>query len=162
MKELKARCTGFAAVEQKLRKMEANLVGEDKETANYFETEGRGALRITQGEKGSSLGLAAYNQETGCFDIISSEVRDANSARRLFSKLFSSIAQVKLEKKVYRVGEFEVWLVHIDQLGNFVLIRSESATETKFHDLLGKLGIEPDRVVEKDFGQLLTQSEERL
>ena len=100
MKELKARCTGFATVEQKLRKMEANLVGETNEIANYFETEGRGALRITQGEKGSSIGLAAYNAETGCFDIISTPIAEVTSARRLFSKLFSNIAQIKFEKKV--------------------------------------------------------------
>ncbi len=162
MKELKARCGGFAAIEQKLKKMDAHKASEGKESATYFDTEGRGALKIVQEEKGARMGLAAYNEETGCFDIVSTPIGDVNGARRIFMRLFSSVARMDLEKKVYGLGEFVVLLVHINQLGNFVLIRSGSASEEKLHGLLGELGIEPDKVVEKDFGQLLTHSEERI
>jgi len=162
MKELKARCRGFAAIEQKLKKMDAHKVSEGKETVAYFETEGRGGLVIVEGEEGGTIGLAAYNEETGCFDIVSTPVGDVNGARRIFNKLFSSIAKLKLEKKVYSVEEFEVWLVHIDLLGNFVLIRSETANEEKMHELLEKLGLDTDTIVQKDFGQLITHSKEKI
>ena len=162
MKELKARCGGFAAIEQKLKKMDAHKVSEGKEIVAYFDTEGRGGLKIVQEEKGARMGLAAYNEETGCFDIVSTPIGDVNRARKIFMRLFSSIARMDLEKKVYGLGEFEVWLVHINQLGNFILIKSGEASEEKMHVLLGELGIGPDKVVEKDFGQLLTSSEERI
>jgi len=160
MKELKVRCGGFAEVEQKLRKMEAQKVGEGKETANYFDTEGRGGLKIVQEEQGARMGLAAYNEENGCFDIVSSEVGDAMGTRRIFNKLFSSVGQVVLEKKVYKLGTIEVWLAHIDQLGNFVLIRGES--EEELHELASKLGFEPDKIVKESFAEMLYEAGKKL
>jgi len=99
MKELTARCGGFAEIEQKLRSMEANKVGEGKETANYFNTEGRGGLKLVQEGLGGKLVYGSYNEEVGCFDIVSTPIGDLSGARRIFSKLFSSVAQVQLEKK---------------------------------------------------------------
>ncbi len=153
MKELKVKCGGFAEVEQKLRKIEAQKVGEGKERANYFDTEGRGGLKIVQEEQGAKMRLAAYNKENGCFDIVSSELGDVVGARRIFNKLFSSVGQVVLEKKVYKLGEMEVWMAHIDQLGNFVLIRGES--EEKLHELAANLGFEPDKIVKESFAEML-------
>ena len=160
MKELKARCRGFAEIEQKLRKMEARKVFEGKESATYFETEGRGALKIVEAEKEGGFGLAAYNGETGCFDIIYTPILEPNGVRRIFNKLFGSIAKIELEKKVFLLGPFEVWLVHIDRLGNFVIIRGEN--EEKMHEMLERLGLDSENVVDKDFGQLLTHSEEKI
>ena len=160
MKELKVRCGGFAEVEQKLRKLEAQKAGEGKERANYFDTEGRGGLKIVQEEKGASMGLAAYNEENGCFDIVSSEVGDASGTRRIFNKLFSSVGQVVLEKKVYKLGGIGVWLVHIDQLGNFVLIQGES--EEELHELASKLGFEPDKIVKENFAEMLFRAGKKI
>ncbi len=160
MKELKVRCGGFAEVEQRLRKMEAQKVGEGKERAAYFDTEGRGGLKIVQEEDGARMGLAAYNKENGCFDIVSSDVRDVDGARRIFNKLFSSVGQVVLEKKVYKLGNVEVWLAHIDQLGNFVLIMGES--EETLHELAGNLGFEPDKIVKENFAEMLFKAGKKI
>ncbi|MCP4646881.1 MAG: hypothetical protein GY852_03990 [bacterium] len=160
MKELKIRCGGFAEVEQKLRKMEAQKVGEGKERAAYFDTEGRGGLKIVQEEKEARMGLAAYDEENGCFDIVSSGVGDAGGTRRIFNKLFSNVGQVVLEKKVYKLGDLEVWLAHIDQLGNFVLIQGES--EERLHELAGKLGFEPDKIVKENFAEMLFKAGKKL
>ena len=135
-------------------------MGEGKERASYFDTEGRGGLKIVQEEKEARMGLAAYNEETGCFDIVSSGVGDVSGARRIFNKLFSSVGQVVMEKKVYKMGEVEVWLAHIDQLGNFVLIRGES--EEKLHELLGNLGFEPDKIVKENFAEMLFKAEKKI
>jgi len=160
MKELKVRCGGFAEVEQKLRGMEAQKVGEGKERAAYFDTEGRGGLKIVQEEQGARMGLAAYDEENGCFDIISSELGDADGARRIFNKLFSSVGQVVLEKKIYKLGNIEVWLAHIDQLGNFVLIRGEN--EELLHELAGSLGFEPDKIVKENFAEMLFRAGKKI
>ena len=160
MKELKVRCGGFAEVEQKLRGMKAQKVGEGKERAAYFDTEGRGGLKIVQEEQGARMGLAAYNEENGCFDIISSDVGDPDGARRIFNKLFSSVGQVVLEKKVYKLGNIEVWLAHIDQLGNFVLIHGEK--EEELHELAGSLGFEPDKIVKENFAEMLFRAGKKL
>ena len=160
MKELKVGCGGFAEVEQKLRKMNAQKVGEGKERSAYFDTEGRGGLKIVQEEQGARMRLAAYNEENGCFDIISSELGDADGARRIFNKLFSSVGQVVLEKKVYKLGNVEVWLAHIDQLGNFVLIMGEN--EENLHELLGNLGFEPDKIVKENFAEMLFNAGKKL
>lgn len=147
-------------MEQKLRNLEGNKVGEFRETATYFDTEGRGALKIVQAEKGARMALAAYNEENGCFDVAVTQVAEAMGARRIFNKLFSSLGQLVMEKKVYRLGAEEVWLVHIDQLGNFVLIRGES--EEKLHDILGSLGFEPDKIVKESFAEMLYKAEKKL
>lgn len=160
MKELTARCGGFAEVEQKLRKMEAQKVGEGKESAAYFDTEGRGGLKIVQEEKGGRVAFGAYDEETGCFDIVSTPVGDLGAARRIFTKLFSSIGQVQLEKKAYLLEGMEVLLVHIDRLGNFVIIMGEN--EEKMHELLGVLGIEPENIIKETFGELLTGASRRM
>jgi adenylate cyclase class IV len=160
MKELTARCGGFAEIEQRLRKMEAQKVGEGKEIANYFDTEGRGGLKIVQEEKGGRMVFGSYDEETGCFDIVSTPVGDLNGVRRIFTKLFSSTAQVSMESKAYQVGRVEVFLAHMDRLGNFVIIMGEDAEN--LHEILGKLGIEPDKIVKETFGELLTGKGKKL
>ena len=113
-----------------------------------------------QEEKGARMGLAAYNEENGCFDIVSSEVGDVMGTRRIFNKLFSSVGQVVLEKKVYKLGGLEVWLAHIDQLGNFVLIYGEK--ELELHELASKLGFEPDKSLKESFAEMLYTAGKKL
>lgn len=160
MKELTARCGGFAGIEQKLKKMEAHKTGEGKESAAYFDTEGRGGLKIVQEGKGGRIVLGAYNEETGCFDIVSTAVGDLNGARRIFTRLFSSIGQVTMEKKMYMAGREEIWLVHMDRLGNFVSITGEN--EERLHEILEGLGIEPEHVVKETFGELLSGASRKM
>jgi adenylate cyclase class IV len=160
MKELTARCGGFAGIEQKLREMDARKLGEVKETANYFDTEGRGGLKLVQEGKGGSIVFGAYDEETGCFDIVATPVGDVNGARRIFTKLFSSTAQASMEKKVYSVGREGVWLAHLDRLGNFVIIAGED--EERLHAILGELGIEPDKIVKETFGEMITGAGKRI
>ena len=160
MKELAARCGGFAGIEQKLRKMEAQKVGEGKESAAYFDTEGRGGLKIVQEERGGRVVFGAYNEETGCSDIVSTPVGDLNGARRIFTRLFSSVGQVVMEKKMYTLGRKEIWLVHMDRLGNFILIFGEN--EEKLHEILGELGIEPENIIKETFGELLTGKNRKM
>ncbi len=160
MKELKARCGGFAAMEQKLRNMGAQKIGELKETATYFDTEGRGALKIVQGEKGARMVLAAYNEENGCFDVAVTAVGEAMGARRIFNKLFSSVGQIVMDKKVYRLGSEEAWLVHIGQLGNFVILRGKN--EERLHELGEELEIGFDNILEEDFGEMLYKSGKKI
>ena len=162
MKELKARCVGFAAVEQKLRQMDAPKATEVKERATYFDTEGRGALKIVQDESGGSMTLAVYNEEDGCFDIVSSPIGNVEGMRRVLTKLFRRTEQISMDKKVYPLGEVEVWLVHIDRLGNFVLIRSENEGPEKLHEILNKLGLEPEEIVKEDFGELVSGAGKKI
>ncbi|MBD3389795.1 hypothetical protein GF415_02455 [Candidatus Micrarchaeota archaeon] len=160
MKELKVRCGGFAGIEQKIRNLDGSKVGEFKETAIYFDTEGRGALKIVQGEKGARMVLVAYNEENGCFDIALTPVGEAMGARRIFNKLFSSLGQVVMEKKVYVLGREEIWLVHINQLGNFMLIRGEDAE--RIHELGERLECEFDKIVKEDFGEMLSGAGKKI
>lgn len=150
-------------MEQKLRKLEAKKAGAGKERATYYDTEGRGGLKVVQ-EEGNvgRIGLAAYNKETGCFDIASTGVADVNGARRIFNKMFSSLTQISFENKVYQLEGMEVVLVHCDQLGNFVLVRADDGEPEKMHGLMGKLGIEPDKIVEENFSELLTKAGEKI
>jgi adenylate cyclase class IV len=161
--EVKARLRGFAEVEQKLRKLGAMKGSEGKEEGAYFESEGRGALCIISGGKSARLSLSSFNGEGGYFDVLVSPVADAAKLRRIFSKLFRSIANVKSEKKAYKLGEMEIWLTHIDLLGNFMMVRGEKKEDAQgIFELLDKLGLEPEQLVEKDFGELLTKKGSRI
>jgi adenylate cyclase class IV len=161
--EVKARLRGFAETEQKLRKMGAMKVSEGKEDGAYFESEGRGGLCIISGEGAARLSLSSFNEEGGYFDVLFSPVADAPKLRRIFSKLFRSIANVKSERKAYKLGEMEIWLIHIDLLGNFIMVRGEKKEDAEaVFELLDKLGLEPEQLVEKDFGELLTKKGSRV
>ncbi|MBN2121607.1 hypothetical protein JW721_00915 [Candidatus Micrarchaeota archaeon] len=161
--EVKARLRGFAEVEQKLRKMGALKESEGKEEGAYFESEGRGALCIISGGNAARLSLSSFNEEGGYSDILVSPVADAPKLRRIFSKLFRAIANVKSEKKAYRFEGIEIWLSHIDLLGNFIMVRGEKKEDAqRIFDLLDKLGLEPEQLVEDDFGELLTKSRSRM
>lgn len=189
MKELKAKTGGFAEVEKRLREQKAQKVGEEKERATYFDTEGRGGLCIIEGsgapgrfeipregespqkkaggsgaEKkgGARVSLAAYNEEDGCFDIATYGIESASSARRVFARLFSNSGQVSLEKKVYSLEGMEAWLVHIDGLGNFVMIRDAKDDAEKLHDLLHRLGIGTEKIVKRNFGEMMFKNEEKI
>ncbi len=160
--EVKARVRGFAEIEQRLRKMEARKEGEGKEDATYFESEGRGGLCIIGSGNSGRLSLGKYNSEGGYFDINMAQVSDVGGMKKVFSRLFSSIANIKSEKKAYRIGNLEVWLVHIDLLGDFVMVRGGKEEIEGIFEVLDKLGIEPEQLVEEDFGELLTKKGKRI
>jgi adenylate cyclase class IV len=161
--EVKARVRGFAEIEQKLRKMEARKGFAGKEDATYFESEGRGGLCIIGGGDSGRLSLAKYNSEGGYFDVIVAQVSDVSGMRRVFSKLFSVIANIKSEKKAYALGGLEVWLAHIDLLGSFIMVRGKGKEDAEgIFEVLDKLGLEPEQLVEEDFGELLTKKGRRL
>lgn len=163
MIEVKARVRGFAETEQRLRKMGARKEGEWKEDASYFESEGRGGLCIIGSGNAGRVSLSKYNLEGGYFDVIVAQVADVSGMRRVFSKLFSSIANIKSEKKGYSAGGREVWLTHIEVLGDFVMVRGESKEDAEgMFELLDKLGVEPEQIVEEDFGELLTKKGSRI
>lgn len=155
MKEIIARVSGgFAEIEQKLRKMEARKEFEGKERAAYYESQGRGSLRVITYRDGrmGEIQLAAYNGENGCFDVISTRVEDAGNAKRVISRLFGLVREFTLEKRSYFFEKKEIELVHIDQKGNFVVVKGEAGPE-ELHGMIYSLGIESEKIMEKDLGE---------
>ena len=101
---------------------------------------------------GGTVELARYNGENGCFDLVSSRVVDVVSAKRIFSRLFGLVKEMDLELSEYLVGGFQVRLVHINVLGNFVVVRGEAQAEV-LHEIIYSLGIESEKIMERDFAE---------
>lgn len=155
MKEIIAHVSGgFREIERKLSGMEARKQFSGKERTAFYETQGRGSLRLVADSSGGggTVELAGYNEENGCFDLISTRVVDFVSSKRIFSRLFSLVKEMDLEMSEYLVGRLQVRLVHIDMKGNFVAVRGEAEAE-QLHEIIYSLGIESEKIMEKDFAE---------
>ncbi len=151
MKEIIAHVSGgFKEIERKLAGMEARKQFSGKERAAFYETHGRGSLRLVADSAGGggAIELARHNGENGCFDLVSSRVVDVVSTKRIFGRIFSLVKELNLEMSEYLVGRMQVRLVHIDTKGNFVVVRGEAEPEA-LHEIIRSLGIESEKILEK-------------
>ncbi len=153
MKEIIAHVGGgFKEIERKLAGMESRKQFSGKERTAFYDSQGRGSLRLVADPAGGggTVELARYNEENGCFDLISTRVVDFVSAKRIFGRIFSLLKEMDLEMNEHLVGRLQVRLIHIDMLGNFVAVRGEADAE-ELHEIIYSLGIESEKIMETDF-----------
>jgi predicted adenylyl cyclase CyaB len=164
--ELKARCPDLDAVRARLAgraRLERTLCQVD----TYFAVpRGRLKLRETPGR----LAALIFYERPDVAGIKASDVRLApvaspDTLRPLLAAALGIRAVVTKTREIWRLDGVQVHLDTVEGLGTFLELETlvaapagRLAAEARLRDLLGTLGIDPDRLEARSYGDLLTDA----
>ena len=131
--EVKAYADDLKGVEETLKKMDAHFVKKVYETDTYFnhpardfaETDEALRIRVAGGKsyltyKGRKVDVQSKTREE-----IEVEIRDADTAALLLTKVgFTPVAVVKKVRVLYELGEFDICLDDVEDVGTFVEVET--------------------------------------
>lgn len=131
--EVKAYADDLKRVEETLKKMDAHFVKKVYETDTYFnhpardfaETDEALRIRAAGGKsyltyKGQKVDVQSKTREE-----IEVEIKDADTAALLLAKLgFTPVAVVKKVRILYKLGEYDICLDDVEEVGTFVEIET--------------------------------------
>jgi adenylate cyclase class 2 len=76
----------------------------------------------------------------------------------LFKKIgFNKILSIKKEREIYRLDDFELCIDKVDKIGDFIEIEilKQNFNRTKLNNLMKKLGLAEDLIIEETYPELL-------
>lgn len=162
--EVKARAE-LGKVRRKLAELGAELVGVEEQEDVYFEHPCRSLLA---GDEALRLRVAGGKAELtykgprkpGCVKSrleISVSVSDAAAARALLELMgFREAVIVRKKRELYRLGNVEVALDTVEELGTFVELESKGAPEERVLELLQLLGA--GEIVKETYAELAAKA----
>ncbi len=168
--EVKARIEDMEAMKQKLESMGAKFDGNAVEHVDaYFKQkgfdkkpEGPGAwiLRIRESRGETTLTLKALTDITGAWVEYETGIDNAEQVRKMLETMGLINVFTFHKKRIHgRLGEFEVLLDDVKELGKFVevgLISDESeGTRARIIEFIRKLGIEEKDIEKRGYGEIM-------
>jgi adenylate cyclase class IV len=148
-RELKIKVNSLAKLEKQIMHLGGKLIKEDTQEYTYFNQPEGHVLKLTKKREGTfKTVLEAHD---GKFTIVSSDlVDDVQKTIAELSTEYGIKRQLTNHRKVYVNGDEEQSLNNIENVGQFLIIKSDSPTL----DSVVKLGIHEPEIITVSFDNL--------
>lgn len=134
--EVKARVKNLSDMAKRLEKLGARFEEEEHQDDYYFKEHGKEKevqragsvlLRIRHSEHGNFFTLKGLTEKVGCWEEYETEVGDADETRKILERIgYSEVLQINKKRRKGGLGEFELCLDSVKQLGNYLEVALES------------------------------------
>lgn len=153
--EIKAKCTDYGLVEKNLSKLNAKLKKESRQIDDYYNTQNRDLRKTNEYLRlrhsfGENKGTFAYhvNLADGVNDETEVDISDVEKFRKILKAFgFEILGTIDKHRKKFILGEFEVTLDDVKDVGSFIEIEGKGTekdverVKKECLELLEKLGV---------------------
>jgi adenylate cyclase, class 2 len=169
--EIKARADDLEGLKQKIERLGVTFVKKERQTDTYFSHPKRDfaqtdeALRIRQIDDGLLLTYKGpkLDQLTKTREEFEVRVADENATIILKKLGFREVATVTKSRGYYRLGDFEIMLDDVEDLGHFIEVekRADEYRPEELVEFLESLGIKKDAIERKSYLELVFETKRR-
>jgi len=166
--ELKFKISNPKLIRNTLNNIGANYIKTIQQTDIYLDQKNLvlfkndKALRIREEE--GKLFLTFKDKRAKTREKIRKEITiefslvDKSKLLYLFKKIgFNKILSIKKEREIYRLDDFELCIDKVNKIGDFIEIEilKQNFNRTKLNNLMKKLGLAEDLIIEETYPELL-------
>jgi adenylate cyclase class IV len=128
MQELKIRLPNSQEIEEKLKVLGTEFVAETHFVDTYFKQIPGHVLKLGTNNHGSQL--IQLELANGKFKVISKQnIADAESQKKELSDKYGIKTVLQGKRRLYKLGDLELLLNFIDEVGQFLILTGENPTE---------------------------------
>ncbi len=151
--EVKAKISDEKNFEEKIKKMGAVFIGEEKQIDIYFnhpcrdfrQTDEALRIRIKDSHAEITYKGRKLDKKTKTREEITAKIQDSQNIAEILKKLgFNVVAEVVKHRKKYRLNKFVICIDSVENLGKFVEVeeKSEKYDPNNILAFIKSLGIE--------------------
>jgi len=165
--ELKARTGDLNSVRNLVKSLGAHYIGEFHQIDTYFEVP-KGRLKLRQIEGQDKTELIYYKREDipgpKRSEVFILKIPKPETFKGLFEKVLEKKVVIDKNREIHRYKGTQIHLDNVKDLGTFIEFERKTKSSTKavqkdqevLHQLMRKLGIEKDKLIEGSYSDLAT------